>query len=444
MRNYNEMVSALKRVLDNISPKEKTPLFQVKVFLLHLLRDLQGSSSKPVLKARLVYGVVILQLVHYASDTEVQALRLNLEQCIAFHADNQNRKHLEMIKAYPLVLDYIKNVKLSTDMCTALRSVAISMRVEALHGLFGWVLDTIQKTRSTLQWDAVDTSEFVDPQYVTLLPTDDNLLLEMQVIYATLAVMIRSSRLQSKMQIWTALKIWAGPRLTEPVLNLWSKMESKHVITQNLAYEYLFRVLLEGVGEAVINNDNSCLEQSLWAYITPSLRALFLKTFVQSWEALIKDQTESQSCVLVFDKVAPDGALEDIDFLPVEDPWVDIPASRDGKRPVLPSSISSHDASPSSHDGQPAQEPPPSDPKNTDIPMPVSVWLLAQHISSLNRSGLTENPKTLPVSQNARAYEKHQDQCNADIGIFRKSYRFVQGTPADPASTAPPIPKPFP
>ena len=56
-------------------------------------------------------------------------------------------------------------------------------------------------------------------------------------------------------------------------------------------------------------------------------------------------------------------------------------------------------------------------------------------------TGLTENPEILPVSQNSRAYEKRQDQgalrassgvytsvneqhskqCNADIGIFRKS-----------------------
>jgi nicotinate-nucleotide adenylyltransferase len=59
-----------------------------------------------------------------------------------------------------------------------------------------------------------------------------------------------------------------------------------------------------------------------------------------------------------------------------------------------------------------------------------------------NSSGLTRNSKILPVSQNSRAYEKRQDQgalrassgvdwvvnaqrskqCNADIGVFRKSY----------------------
>ena len=66
---------------------------------------------------------------------------------------------------------------------------------------------------------------------------------------------------------------------------------------------------------------------------------------------------------------------------------------------------------------------------------------MQQDIRPLIMTGLTENPETLPVSQNARAYEKRQDQdalrassgvytpvneqhskqCNADIGIFRKS-----------------------
>lgn len=322
---YAKIERELNAVLDRIRAQEGTALFEVKTGILDALHAVQESDKKTI-KAQVVYGMVIVLLAHYSCDSDVKAYKLMLEQSIGFYEGSVHQKDLDIIKVAPTILKYLTHIKGRSDLRIALSSLMITMRVEAIYALFGWVLNEMQDKYSIVELSKLETSPFLDSKHITSLSAGDDVTLERQVIYSILAVLAQSHKLNVtlKTHIWFALQVWLIPKCpNRPILTVWPKTDLK--ISPLGACDYLLRILLEGVEQAVDTNNVQPLEKSVWAYMSPTSRENFLNMVANSWQERIKAEIGSQDCVLAYDEMSPDGHLAGLDYTTVAPPWDDIP-----------------------------------------------------------------------------------------------------------------------